>query len=47
MATANELADILGITSRSVKSHFAVLKNAGLIEYIGSTKSGHWIIRNK
>ncbi|MBR1912202.1 MAG: putative DNA binding domain-containing protein [Treponema sp.] len=44
-ATAEELAKILNISSRSVKAHFSVLKEKGLIEYTGSKKGGHWIIK--
>ena len=44
-ATAEEIAKILNISSRSVKSHFSVLKEQKLIEYTGSKKGGHWIIK--
>lgn len=43
--TAEEIAKVLNISSRSVKTHFSVLKEQGLIEYTGSKKGGHWIIK--
>ena len=44
-ATAEEIAKVLNISSRSVKTHFSILKEKGLIEYTGSKKGGHWIIK--
>ncbi len=43
--TAEEIARKLGISSRSIKTYFATLKKCNLIEYIGSKKDGHWIIK--
>lgn len=45
-ATAEEIAKVLNISSRSVKTHFSVLKEKELIEYTGSKKDGHWIIKD-
>ena len=45
-ATAEALAKILGVSSRTIKTHFSILKDKGLIAYSGSTKSGHWIIKD-
>ena len=45
-ATAEALAKILGVFSRTIKTHFSILKDKGLIAYSGSTKSGHWIIKD-
>ena len=46
--TIHELADIIGITARTVEKHVAILKNEGKIQRIGSDKTGHWsVINNK
>lgn len=42
--TRNELAKRLNITPDSVKHHLQKLKQAGRIEHVGPTKSGHWRI---
>ena len=42
--TAKDLAKTLGITDRNVKNHIKSLKQADLIERIGSPKGGHWIV---
>ena len=44
-ASSTEIGNIIGVTSRAVKKHFAILKEYGLIEYVGSQKGGHWIIK--
>lgn len=44
--TAEKIAATLGVSSRSVKTYFATLKKYGLIEYAGSKKDGHWIIKD-
>lgn len=44
--TAEKIAAALGVSSRSVKNYFATLKKYGLIEYAGSKKDGHWIIKD-
>jgi predicted HTH transcriptional regulator len=40
--TRNELAKRLNLTPDSVKHHLQKLKQAGRIEHVGPTKSGHW-----
>ncbi|WP_458449082.1 ATP-binding protein [Fibrobacter sp.] len=45
-ASSTEIGKIIGLTSRAVKKHFAILKEHGLIEYVGSQKGGHWIIKD-
>ena len=42
--TANELSVKLEVSLRTVKNHLALLKQKGLIERIGSDKSGYWEI---
>ena len=43
--TARNLSEILGIADRNVKNHIKSLKQARLIERIGSAKGGHWIVK--
>ena len=43
--TTKDLAKTLGIADRNVKNHIKFLKEAGLIERVGSPKSGHWVIK--
>ena len=38
------LAEIQGISERSVLSHIAVLKNAGFLARVGGRTYGHWIV---
>jgi len=42
--TAEQLAEILNITSRTVKNHQAKLKTGGYIERIGDNIGGYWKI---
>ena len=42
-ATAEELADILHVTSRTIKNHIMLLRGK-FIQRIGSDKNGHWEI---
>ena len=42
--SAQELADMLGITSRAVEKHLSKLKENGVIKRIGPDKGGHWEI---
>jgi ATP-dependent DNA helicase RecG len=44
--TASEIALALNITSRAVQKRIANLKTAGIIERIGSDKSGYWMTKN-
>ena len=43
--TAKSLSEILGIADRNVKNHIKSLKQAGLIECIGSAKGGRWVVK--
>ena len=45
-STSADIAEVIGLTSRAVKKHFAVLKELGLIEYVGGKKNGYWIIKD-
>ena len=40
--TQEELADILGITKKSITANMKKLQNGGLIKRIGANKNGHW-----
>ncbi len=42
--TASELAITLGISSRAIEKIIGNLKDIGLIDRIGSRKSGYWVI---
>ena len=46
-ATLSELSMKVGVSERSIKTHISLLKDAGLIERVGSNKSGYWIIIEK
>lgn len=43
--TAQRIADSIGITKRRVESNIAFLKKNGLIERVGSDRSGHWVVK--
>lgn len=45
-ATAEELGLAIGISGRMVRKHIATLREAGLIERIGSNKTGYWKVHN-
>jgi hypothetical protein len=40
--TAEELAVMFSVTSKTIKRDFAALKNDGKIKRVGSDKAGHW-----
>jgi predicted HTH transcriptional regulator len=40
--TRDELASLIGVSANSIKQHLANLKKDGIIERVGSTKSGYW-----
>lgn len=42
--SAEKIAQKLNISPRTVENHQAKLKDAGIIERIGSTKAGYWKI---
>lgn len=44
--TASEIAEKIGILKRATEKHFSKLKSAGILDRIGSDKSGHWIIKS-
>ncbi len=41
-ANADQIGEAIGISSRMVRKHIATLRNLGIIERIGSKKSGYW-----
>ena len=45
--TANELSGILNINLRNTKNIIGNLKERGLIERVGSRKTGHWDVVEK
>ena len=44
-ATAQQMAAILSLTDKTIKRALSALKTAGLIERIGSDKTGHWHVK--
>ncbi len=40
----NEVAEILKMSIGGVRYHINKMKKAGMIEHIGSTKKGRWIV---
>ena len=40
--TQEELADIIGITKKSITANMKKLQDGGLIKRIGANKNGHW-----
>ena len=40
--TQEELADIIGITKKSITANMKKLQDCGLIKRIGANKNGHW-----
>ena len=46
--TQTEMAKILGITRDGISYNIKQLKNKGIIERVGATKNGKWVIvKNK
>ena len=45
--TAKEIAERIAISPRAVEKQIAALKQKGLVEHTGSTKSGTWIVKDK
>jgi len=43
--TVRKIAEQIGVSEKTVKRAFSELKNAGLIERIGSNKKGHWDVK--
>ena len=42
--TADELAEKIGVTKRTIERTFASLQNKGKLERIGSKRDGRWIV---
>ncbi|MDR2712595.1 MAG: putative DNA binding domain-containing protein [Clostridiales bacterium] len=42
--SAKQLSEAVGINPRNVQGHIKTLKESGLIERVGSPKSGHWVV---
>lgn len=41
-ASADQLGEALGISSRTIRNHIASLRKVGILERIGSNKTGYW-----
>jgi len=46
-ATAQQIAVQINVSEATVKRAFSALKTAGLIERVGSDKTGHWVANNR
>ena len=44
---AQKLSDLLGVSLRTIKRELYALQDLGLIQHIGSDKTGHWEIIKK
>lgn len=44
--TASEIAEKIEISKRATEKHLSKLKSAGILNRIGSDKSGHWTIKS-
>ncbi|MDR0221160.1 MAG: winged helix-turn-helix transcriptional regulator, partial [Lachnospiraceae bacterium] len=42
--SAQRIADAIGISKRRVESNIRTMKKAGLIERVGSDKTGNWVV---
>lgn len=45
--TRHELAGVLRKSDATIKEHISKLKKLGLLERVGSTKSGSWRVKEK
>ena len=43
--SAQKIAEAIGITKRRIEANIRILKESGLIERVGSDKSGHWVVK--
>ena len=43
--TADELAELLGVSRRTVLRAIAKLRESGRITRVGSDKTGHWLVK--
>ena len=44
--TTQHMAEQLGVSDKTVKRALSELKDAGLVERIGSNKTGHWVVKS-
>ena len=42
--TSNELADIIGVTKRTIERTFRSLQEKQMIERVGSKRDGDWLV---
>lgn len=43
--TAQQIAEVVGLTKRRVESNIRALKHAGLLERVGADKNGYWVVK--
>ena len=46
MLIRKDLAIVLNVSEDGIKYHLNILKNKGIIQHQGSTKSGYWIVND-
>lgn len=46
-ATASQIGEAMGISDRMVRNHISTLRRLGIIERVGSNKSGYWKVNRK
>ncbi|MCL1951666.1 MAG: putative DNA binding domain-containing protein [Oscillospiraceae bacterium] len=44
-ASAREIGEAIGISTRNVEVHIKALREAGLVERTGKTRNGHWVVK--
>ena len=44
--SARKIGEQIGMTTRGVQKNIEAMKKIGLIEHVGATKSGHWVVRS-
>lgn len=43
--STSQIGECLGISKRAVLKHTSMLKDAGLLSFIGPARGGHWEVR--
>lgn len=44
--TADEIKDILSLSKSTIRRDIAKLREENKLEYVGSSKSGYWVVKN-
>jgi ATP-dependent DNA helicase RecG len=43
--TIAELAQLIGVTTRSVERNLRKLQDSGILKRVGPAKGGHWLVK--